>query len=222
MKFKREALEALSKEELIELLLRMQEQIEELREEIAKVKKPATTSRNSSQAPSRDNKANKAEGGSKKQGAVEGHAKMTRAWAEEVDREMVIHASVCGCGMDVSGIAPHSVVRRQITELPEVKPIVIETCQEIVRCPCCGKDVYGELPAGLEAGRAFGPRLQATVTYLKHEQHLSYERTQEAMATLFGVGLSEGGESCIVERAGAAAQIVVNEIQQTIRASKVY
>jgi transposase len=59
------------------------------------------------------------------------------------------------------------------------------------------------------------------VTYLKHEQHLSYERTQEAMAVLFGVALSEGGESCIVERAGAAAQIVANEIQQTIRASKV-
>jgi transposase len=221
MKFKREALEALSKEELIELLLQMQEQVEELRQEIGKLKKPLTTSRNSSQAPSRDSKANKTEGGAKKQGAVEGHAKMTRAWVEKADREIVIPARVCECGMDVSGVAPHSVVRRQITELPEVKPVVIETCQEVVSCPCCGKDVYGILPAGLEAGRVFGPRVQATVTYLKHEQHLSYERTQEAMATLFGMELSEGGESRIVERAGVAAQVVANEIQQVIRASEV-
>ena len=221
MKFKREALEGLTKEELIELLMQMQEQVEELRQEMVKLKKPMTTSRNSSQAPSRDNKGNKTVGHAKKQGASDGHAKMTREWVDKADREMTLHANVCKCGADVSQIAAHRVVRRQITELPEVKPVVIETRQEIVKCPCCGKEVYGELPEGLEANRVFGPRLQATVTYLKHEQHLSYERTQEAMETLFGVALSEGGESCIVERGGAAAQHVANEIEQTLRASEV-
>jgi hypothetical protein len=71
------------------------------------------------------------------------------------------------------------------------------------------------LQADLEAGRHFGPRLEATVLYFQHQQHLSYERGQAAWADLpalvpsearvFGVALSESGLACILEHAGAAA-----------------
>jgi len=37
----------------------------------------------------------------------------------------------------------------------------------------------GELPADLEAGRWFGPRLEATATSLHHEYHLLFERNAE-------------------------------------------
>jgi hypothetical protein len=52
-----------------------------------------------------------------------------------------------------------------------------------------------------------GPRLEATVTYLQHQQHLRYERTQAVLAELFGVQLSEGGQAYIAERPGRAHRV---------------
>lgn len=96
--------------------------------------------------------------------------------------------------------------RPQISELPEIKPVVIETRQHELLCPACGHVERGILPTGLEAERHFGPWLGAAVTHLQHQQHLSNEHTQAALADLFGVALSEGGQACIFERAGQAAK----------------
>lgn len=82
--------------------------------------------------------------------------------------------------------------------------MVIENRQHEVACPGCGRRQRGALPAGLEAEREFGPRLEATVTYVQHQQHLSYARTRAALTDLFGVALSEGGQACIVERGDGA------------------
>ena len=87
-------------------------------------------------------------------------------------------------------MAPTRIVRRQMTELPEIKPVVIETRQPEAPCPCCGAVQRGVLPEGLEATRVFGPRLEATVTYLQHQQHMGYERTQSALRDLFDVTIS--------------------------------
>lgn len=77
------------------------------------------------------------------------------------------------CQAELRGVEPRAVVRRQFTELPPVKPVVMETRQHEVVCPACQRVTRGVLPPGLEAGRSFGPRLEATGVYLKHEQHLS-------------------------------------------------
>ena len=96
------------------------------------------------------------------------------------------------------------VICRQITELPEIKPVVIETQQYEVICPCCGEVQRGKLPAGLEAGRYFGPRLEATVTMLHHEHHVGFERLVGLCSEIFNLTLSEGGAVSIVKRAGKA------------------
>ena len=117
--------------------------------------------------------------------------------------------------------APTQVLRRQLTELPVVAPVVIETQQHEVICPHCQTINRGGLPTGLEATRQFGPRLEATVVYLKQTQHLSYERVVQAMHELHGVALSEGAVSAILQRAGAAAQVVAATIKTDVQASAV-
>jgi transposase len=74
---------------------------------------------------------------------------------------------------------------------------------------------------GLAGGRSFGPRLAAMVVYLKHAQHLSYERVTRLCQDLFGVALSEGGASALGQRAGAAAQPVAQEIGTQVTQSAV-
>lgn len=218
-----ESLRDLSRDELIALVLQMAERLAQLEAEVERLKRPPTTSRNSSQPPSHDQKANAPK--SKRRhhrGAKPGHPKADRALTATPDQVIEVHPCACPhCGQDLQGVAASRTVRRQITELPVIKPVVIETRQHDVTCPGCGHAARGTLPLGLEAERQFGPRLEATVTYLQQQQHLSYERTQATLSDVFGVTLSEGGQACIVERAGQAAQVVADELQAAVRQSAV-
>ena len=109
----------------------------------------------------------------------------------------------------------------QITELPPAKAEVIEVRQYEATCPECGKAQVGEPPAGLEMERAFGARLEATVVYYRQEQHMSYQRTQAALANLHGVEISQGGIDKIMQRAGNQALQEVEPIQESVRQSAV-
>jgi transposase len=203
-----EQIEHLAHTELVALVKALMAENVALRAELDQLRQPPPTSRNSSQPPSRDAKRNRpADRKRKKLGPPFGHARKTRALVDQPDR--IIEATVewCPhCQGDLRGVEPRAVIRHQLTELPPVTPLVLETRQHEVVCPDCQGITRGELPAGLDAGRSFGPRLAATVVYLKHEQHLSYERVTQLCHDLFGVAVSEGGASALLQRAGEAAQ----------------
>jgi transposase len=212
--------------ELIAAVQRLEAENRQLKVELAKVSPPSPpppTSQNSSQPPSRDVKRNLATNRKrKKHGPPFGHARQTRAWVAEPDR--IIEAPVASCShcqADLRGVEPRAVLRHQLTELPPIRPVVMETRQVEVVCPDCQRITRGELPVGVDGGRSFGPRLAATVVYLKHEQHLSYERVTQLCQDLFGVTISEGGASALVQRAGVAAQPVATEIGTQVAQSVV-
>jgi transposase len=103
---------------------------------------------------------------------------------------------------DLIGTGPSKVVRRQVKEIPEIKLIVLETQLTEKTCPHCQHLNRTELPAGLEADRFFGPRLEATIVFLKHQNHFSYERIVNALRKVYGLEISEGGISTTFARAG--------------------
>lgn len=218
----RAALVALVKE-LIVTVQRLEAENQQLKAELAKGQPPPATSHNSSQPPSRDEKSNRpADHRRKKHGPPFGHERKVRPLVDNPDR--IIEAAVewCPhCQADLRGVEPRAIVRHQLTELPPVKPVVLETREHEVVCPDCQRVTRGVLPEGLEAARSFGPRLAATVVYLKHEQHLSYERVTRLCHDLFGVEISEGGASAILRRAGEAAQPVATAIGAQVSQSAV-
>ena len=209
--------------ELIGAVQRLEAENRQLKAELAKERPSPPTSQNSSQPPSRDVKRNLAgQRKRKKHGPPFGHARQTRPWVAEPDRIIEARGESCGhCQADLRGVEPQAVLRHQLTEIPPLTPVVIETRQAEVVCPDCQRITRGELPAGLDGGRSFGPRLAATVVYLKHEQHLSYERVTQLCQDLLGVTMSEGGASAILQRAGAAAQPVAAAIGTPVAQSAV-
>jgi transposase len=212
----------LSREELLALLHLLMGEVQTLRAEVERLKGPPTTSRNSSQPPSRDWKGDRPAKHPKKRGAKPGHAKAERLLSETPDRIVDVKPAMCAqCGGDLRSVDAQRIIRRQVTELPEIKPVVIETRQHEVACPACHTVQPGELPADLAASRHFGPRLEALVTYLHHEQHISFERLQILAHEVLGLDLSEGGAVAIIERAGAAAQPVAEDIGDQVRHSAV-
>ncbi len=179
-------------------------------------------SQNSSQPPSRDRKANRPAGKRRHRGAKRGHPHATRPLSDHPDQIVEAHVSHCRhCQADLQHVSPQRVLCRQVTELPEVHPVIIETRQDEVCCPVCHHVQQGTLPLGLAAKRAFGPRLEALVVYLQHQQHLSYERTHQSLHDLFGVEISEGGQACILHRAGVAAHPVAETLRTTVQQSAV-
>jgi len=225
-----EQLDQLSREELLSLVKHLllvvekqQARIAELEAEIAKLRQPPATSSNSSQPPSRDQKTNSPlHKKRKKHGPPFGHPKYSRPLVEEPDRVISAAVNECEhCHANLKGLEPDDVIRRQVTELPAPKPIVIETQQHKVTCPHCQKVNYGTLAAGLEAERYFGPNLEATVVFYKQVQHLSTERIVETMRDLHGVELSEGAVVAILRRAGEKAQPVAEKIKEQVIAGKV-
>lgn len=223
---KPDQLQDLSRDELIALILPLIERVRQLEAEVAALKaKLPPTSQNSSLPPARDWKADAPTGKrrrSRPRGAKPGHTKFERKLVERPDTVLEAQVKDCaGCGADLRAVAPAQIIRRQITELPEIKPVVLETQQHIVICPMCQARQAGALPDGLEANRHFGPRLEATITYLHHEHHLSFQRLQSLLGHLFGTQLSEGGEVSVLERAGAAAQPMAEAIGAQVRQSPV-
>ncbi len=67
--------------------------------------------------------------------------------------------------------------------------------------------------------RHSGLRLEALVTYLHHEPHVSFERVQLLAQEVFGLAWSEGGAVAILERAGAAAHPAAEAIGEQVRHS---
>src|SRR6266536_1774744 len=199
-----EQLDKLTREELLE---RLKQRVEELEAENERLKNRSANSRNSSQPPSRDQKVNRPpKKKRKKRGTPFGHQKFSRPLVDNPDRVIQLPATECEhCLADLSGVRPEDFERRQITELPTAKPIVIETRRHHTTCPHCLTLNRAILPEGLEAERCFGPNLEATVIFYKQTQHLSIERSVETMRDLHGVDLSEGAVASIIEVMGQLA-----------------
>jgi len=218
-----DSLNNLTREELLVLVGHLMTEVRRLQAEVDRLPKPPTTSQNSSQPPSRDQKRNTPVSPSPRpRGAKPGHMKAVRSLVERPDTVIERPVTTCThCGTDLHTVAPQRILRRQLTELPEIKPVIIETRQHEVVCTGCGQLQHGTLPEGLEATRQFGPRLEALVTYLHHEHHMGFERLQTVLADVLGIPLSEGGAVAILERAGTAAQPEAEAIGERVRQSPV-
>ena len=203
----RSDLERLSKEELIELVLRLQ--------------RPEKTSRTSSKPPSTDRKEQRER--SKPGGAKLGHEGHSRIISDTPD-EVVEHCpdccSCCGAAL-MTDLPVETVSLHERIDLPEVKPLVTQHRRLAVICPTCGTRVVAPVPQAA-CGTPFGPRLHAVATYLKTFQALSYERLQAALSDLFGLTLSQGGLMNLLRRAqGCFAEGQVRAVSSLRRAQVV-
>jgi len=80
--------------------------------------------------PSRDFKLDgkKKRNRHKKVGAKEGHKKAERSLADNPNKIIKVWVENCSkCQAGLLDCVPERTLRRQVTELPEIKPVVIET-----------------------------------------------------------------------------------------------
>src|SRR5688572_14193840 len=231
----RDELGGLSREELLELVRRQQdelaareaaierrdEKIRELEEELAQFRRPAKTPENSSVPPSRGQKANRGDGRRRKLGPKRGHVGVSRVRSEP-DVVVECRPRVCaGCGQGLPQTGGRRVGRSQMIDLPPVAPVVIEAWQYSVACEQCGEQTVGTYPAGLEPRRTFGPGVEALLSYFHERHHVSYERLVEICRDVFGLAISEGGVENALRRLVERARPTYAAIREQVRGSPV-
>ena len=233
----REALQGLSREELIELVLRLGEmvaaagqqpgriaelerQLAELQAEIGRPSAPKKTSENSSVPPSVGFKANRTER-QRRRRTRRGHPGTSRH-RQPPDVIVRCRPSQCqGCGEPLPLDGQRRVGRSQVVELPPVRPVVVEAWQYAARCRGCGHRTKGAYPAGLEPTRTFGPGIEALLGYFHERHHVGYERLVEVCREVFGLTISEGGIDGALRRLAERARPTYEAIGAQVRAGPV-
>src|SRR2546425_10610760 len=199
-----------SKEELVDLVMELQEEVQRLRKENDQLReplnRPAKDSHNSSKPPSTDNKASSAppaEAGEEgpKKGPPFGHVGVSRP---KRAADMVLIQKVKACPECKTKIESESTtyVTHQIYELPPMRILTIDILRQKTTCPGCQRTVVAPNPEGIEKNRAFGPRLEALVGMLHEQQHVPQDRIRILIKDLFKESLADGSIDALLERAG--------------------
>jgi transposase len=231
-----EAIYDAGREVVVEVLLRMDRQIQELSETVARQgeriaqleRRLNRSSRNSSQPPSVDPPGSAPRKGKdssgRRQGGQPGHQGKGRpllpAWAVD---DVVDHwPTGCECGHVFTAgelVAAGEPVRHQLEELPVITVTVTEHRCQRVRCPGCGRRRRAELP-GEVAGSMFGPRFQAAVAALSVRNRISRRDVVELCEQLFGSRISTGTVDAILCRVADALAEPCADLLDRLRASR--
>jgi transposase len=208
-----------------ELTARVAELVAQNRALLARIaelegRKPPKTPDNSSLPPSRGQKANVAEPAKGKKGR-KGHPGVARVLAENPDATRNIHAELCTCGTALATAGQELARAWDHVELPAIKPITTRINLFRATCPCCKARVTAPAPADMPEGSPFGPGITAVVAYLHGCQMVGFKRLTELCEALFGLTLSQGALSNILERMGKPFGAAAEQIATTVRTSEV-
>ncbi len=202
-------------------------QVEDLTGQVADLAaRVKQTSKNSSRPPSGDGLGKPAPKSlRKKTGRKPGRPKgQPGATMELTDRpdHVVRHEPGCcaGCGGGLSGAPETGMERRQVTDIPPVKPTVTEH-QMIERECACGARTKGEAPAGVNAPVQYGPRVSALAAYLWHGQFLSRDRACAALGEMFGCAPSPAVIASAAKKIAAFTGPALDAIIKGLLASEV-
>jgi transposase len=230
-----EAIYDAGRDVVVEVLLRMDAQIQQLTEQVARQgeriaqleRRLNRSSRNSSAPPSSDPPGSPPRRGkdpsARSQGAQPGHEGRGRpllpAWA--VDEVIEHWPDRCSCGHVFASSEHRAVgepVRWQVEELPVISVRVAEHRCHRVRCPRCGERPRGKLGSEV-AQSAFGPRFQAAVATLSVRNRISRRDVVELCEQLFSSRISTGTVDAILSRAAEALAEPHADLLQELRGS---
>ena len=223
------ALQTMSPEWLIEIILQQQAAIEELRAEVARLKgQQRTDSKTSSKPPSTDllkkseHKADTPLSNHKKRkpGGQPGHAGKTRKGFSRIDRIEFLGPERCpSCGSAAFEAATVSEVRHQVAQLVSRPIEIVEYVQQQCRCGC-GECVKGQWPSDIVPTQDLSIGLQSLLAWLGNYAHLSYGKQQELLKELGGIEIGLGTLQATNRRVADAIIQPVDKLWQWARGQK--
>jgi transposase/polyhydroxyalkanoate synthesis regulator phasin len=211
-------------EQLLSQIEELKEIVQQLREEIALLKN-GRNSKTSSTVPSQDinrsNAHNLRKKSSKKSGGQPGHSGHTLLMRASPDRIIEHFPTRCTCGCSLEEVSEICHTRRQVVDIPPIKPEYIEHRSIQKVCPDCGKVNTGKYPEGVNAPIQYGANVKSIVSYMSVYQYLPYKRMSIFFKDMFSLPLSQGGIDNILEEMSQKAKEAYKAIREGIIKSEV-
>jgi transposase len=157
-------------------------------------------SSNSSKPPSSDGLARPrpqpgVKGSGRRRGKQPGAPGSTLRLAEVPDRVVQHRPDRCAgpsCGADLGDGREYGRQRRQVVELPERRPVVVEHQLIAVQCAACGQVSEPAAPAGASGRVQYGTGVKAAAVYARAAQFLPFARVAGLLGDLLGIRVSTG------------------------------
>jgi len=195
-------------EQIARLTARVAELEAKLGKDSTNSSKPPSTAHPHAKPPSAKPKSGR------KRGGQPGHDKHERVLipVEQCQDVVPCVPTECRrCGKELTGTDPEP-IRRQVWELPEIKPIVTEYQQHRLTCSC-GCSTCGEVPHGVPAGQA-GPQLIAFAGLLMACFRQSKRRAAKFLTMILNQPASAGWMVLLQNRAAAAVESAYHELAE--------
>ena len=220
-------------EAAVELIFQLSEAVEILQARVAELERKIALltrdSSNSSKPPSSDGPGKKPQAQRPKKsrkrnpGGQPGHKGTKRRLVptEEVDHVEEILPALCeSCHKPIEPGASRvlgNYLRCQVTDIPEIKPVVTEYRLRCVECSC-GATTWADIPPHARSG--FGPRFTAVLAYLTALHRVTRRGCQEIAQTLFGIDISVGSVCNLHEEVSQAVESCCEQIKQALPQEK--
>ncbi|WIX85062.1 IS66 family transposase [Amycolatopsis sp. DG1A-15b] len=209
-------------------LARAREEIAALRAEVAALKRRlGTNSGNSSMPPSSDRFSKPAPKSlrgrtGRKQGKQPGAPGANLSLVDNPDT-IVDHApSGCsGCGAGLRRTDRAGMIRRQVVDLPPVRPSVTEHRLHRLRCRGCRHITTAAAPAEATAPACYGPNVTALAVYLLTYQHIPVARTAQLLEDLLGLPVSTGWVAGVLNPVASHLAGFAEQVEHALRAAPV-
>lgn len=203
-----------------------------LKERLRHYEKPQLDSHNSSIPPSVESLKGQAERrtqtrslrvpSGKKSGGQTGHKGTTLLKSEKADETQIHTPGHCThCGNSLQDIEGDPVETRQSIDVPlPVRPLITDHIIMEKRCTC-GHRNRSTFPDHVKPGVSYGVNIHALVAYLSTAQHIPFKRMVEILYDFYGLRMSQGSVSNILNRMRKQGLTKYNEIKQEICSSPV-
>lgn len=195
------------------MVMELRERVERLEAENAELRRRlGLNSTNSSMPPSSDGLAKprrepkRVKGSGRRRGKQPGTPGSALRLVDDPDETLEHRAEWCAnpvCGAALAGAVEYARQRRQVFELPRVKPYVVEHQVVALRCGCCGQVTQGSAPEAVSGRAQYGPTVKAAAVYGRGAQFLPYGRVAKLLADLLGMAVSTGFVHAVVAEAAA-------------------
>jgi transposase len=201
-----------------------------LRKRLSCFERPAKDSHNSSVPPSAESLKSQAirrtrslrKPSGRPMGGQPGHTGSTLQMIDTpdiVEQHLPDYCTCCGLSLkELPGKV--SEVRQSIDIPLPVCPIVTNHERIEKRCSC-GHSNCGTFPADVKSGVSYGANLHAVVAYLNTVQHIPFKRLVETVKDFYGIELSQGTVSNILNRMRKQSLPAYQAIRERVEKSSV-
>ena len=153
----------------------------------------------------------------KASGGQAGHPGVTLAQVSKPDEVVPHPPRACQhCGTLLETVALSVSERRQVFELPPIRPVVIEHQVLQACCPQCQSVSAGQFPPDVTQPVQYGPGIKSLAVYLLEYQQTPFERTQEFFRDVVHLPLSEGTLANARETCATRLEPVETAIKQAV------